>query len=378
MEKLIAEPEELAIINSPAKIDLVVQLATMKQWFIIGAISLLFFILIGWSFISRIPVQVSGKGVLIQEQGISEIKLSYPGRISQLNVRIGQHVEQGEVLATVEQLDLSFSIKKNESEIREVNDNLVFLLQNSDPRSRKKTILVLRNEINVKKTELDKSDGDMLNKEENEKAYWRLKLRLIDLQNYSEQRILESRNRLTTLESELRLKNNQLTNQSQIISPYSGNIIDMSVNNGDIFNSGATLIMIENQDYNKNDLIALVYLNANEGKKIKPGMKVYIAPSTAAAEEFGYIVGNVKYVSKYAQTESGMNRVLRNQKLLEELSRDGLPMLVEVKLLTDTSTFSKYKWTTGKGPEIEIVSGTLIKGSIITTSKKPISFVLPL
>lgn len=376
-----ASAEELDIHRSPDKVDQAVQLVRPRQKMFIGFIFAIIVATIIWSIVSSVPVYVKGKGILINESGISEIKVPFPGKISQLNVKIGQQVEQGEILATVEQLELIFDIKKLETQIRDIRKSLNWLLDNTDLAVRNKSIQQLKATIAGYDRQLRSLNSEAENYEQEkaglEKDRQTELLRMTDLVNYNHARIFEFRNNLRTYESELQFKKNQLVNQSQIVSPYSGTVIDMAFNNGDIFNEGSTFLVMENQDYDRNELIAQVYVNANEGKKLQPGMTVQIAPSTIPPEEHGYLLGTVSYISKYTLTEAGMNRTLRNSKLVEELSRDGLPMVVEVRLSTDSSTFSKYKWTSGRGPETDVMSGTLIRANIIAEERSPISFIFP-
>ncbi|QEC43081.1 NHLP bacteriocin system secretion protein [Pseudobacter ginsenosidimutans] len=376
-----ASAEELDIHRSPDKVDQAVQLVRPRQKMFISFIFAIIVATIIWSIVSSVPVYVKGKGILINESGISEIKVPFPGKISQLNVKIGQQVEQGEILATVEQLELIFDIKKLETQIRDIRKSLNWLLDNTDLAVRNKSIQQLKATIAGYDRQLRSLNSEAENYEQEkaglEKDRQTELLRMTDLVNYNHARIFEFRNNLRTYESELQFKKNQLVNQSQIVSPYSGTVIDMAFNNGDIFNEGSTFLVMENQDYDRNELIAQVYVNANEGKKLQPGMTVQIAPSTIPPEEHGYLLGTVSYISKYTLTEAGMNRTLRNSKLVEELSRDGLPMVAEVRLSTDSSTFSKYKWTSGRGPETDVMSGTLIRANIIAEERSPISFIFP-
>ncbi len=124
-------------------------------------------------------------------------------------------------------------------------------------------------------------------------------------------------------------------------------------------------------------MIAMVYVNANQGKKIREGMQVQIAPSIFAPEEYGYLLGTVIKVSKYSISETGINRILRNKKIVEELSNEGIPIEIQVRLAQDSSTYSKLKWTTHSGPSAEILSGTFINAHIITDRIAPLSFILP-
>lgn len=376
-----ASHEELQLHKSPDKIDQVVRVVRQPHVYYLLAMAILFTAAIIWSIVTRVPVYVFGKGILINESGISEIKSPFPGKVSQLAVKIGQHVEQGDELATIEQLDLAFEVKRLESQVRAVKENLDWLLANTNAGKRKLTIERLRTDITrtERKIKLLDSSSDYFDIELNElkKNKATDELKLFDLEHFRDDRVFEFRNSLLSYESELQLKRNQLANQTKIITPYSGTVVDMSYNNGDLFALGSTFMIIENEDYNNSNLIAHIYVNSNEGKKILPGMPVQLAPSTVPPEESGFLKGTVSSISKYTQTESGMNRVLRNPKLVEELSKDGLPMLVEVKLITDSSTFSKFKWTTRYGPKRELLSGTLTRANILSEQRRPISFIIP-
>ena len=376
-----AIPDELQIHKSPDKIDQVVRVVRPRHILYLFSMIMLVAAAIIWSIVTRVPVYVYGNGILINESGISEIKSPFPGKVSQLAVKIGERVEQGDELATIEQLDLAFDVKRLESQIREVKENLEWLLENADAGKREKAIIRLRAEMGRYDRSIrlldSSSDYYEIELSELKKRKATDELRLFDLVNYRNERVFEFRNALLSYESELQLKRNQLVNQTKIISPYAGTVVDMSYNNGDIFTQGSTFMIIENDDYNRSNLVAQIYVHSNEGKKVQPGMTVQLAPSTIPPEESGYLLGTVSYISKYTQTESGMNRVLRNPKLVEELSKDGLPMLVEVKLIPDSTTFSRFRWTTSSGPRRELLSGTLTRANIISEQRRPISFIIP-
>lgn len=381
MKQPTALSEELEILKSPDKLDQPARIVKPRQKVFMLVLLIMILLTLAWSFITKIPVHIQGKGILIKESGISEVKTQFAGKIGTLHAKVGQHIEQGDILASVEQLDLTFEVRRLESQIRELKKNLDWLMDNNQPAKRQASIKRLQAQISRDQKALKGLDTSADTYEwettELEKEIQANKMKLFDLENYREERIFGLRQDLLTYESEHQFKKNQLASQTVLVSPYSGTIIDMNFNSGDIFEKGSTFLVVENEDYEKNELLALLYVNAREGKKVKKGMPVQLAPTTIAAEEYGYMTGIVQYTSKYTLTEGGMNRVLRNPKVVEELSKEGLPMVVEIKLDVDSSTFSRYKWTTRSGPATEIISGTLFDGKIIADQKRPISFVVP-
>jgi len=118
-------------------------------------------------------------------------------------------------------------------------------------------------------------------------------------------------------------------------------------------------------------------VDPNEGKKIEKGMEVKLSPSTVEVEEYGYIIGYVEKVSEYPSTFQGMLRTLGNIELVKTFTNNGPPIAVTVLLDDDSTTFSGFRWTSTKGPRLEIKSGTLCSSKIITEKRSPISLLFP-
>ena len=112
-------------------------------------------------------------------------------------------------------------------------------------------------------------------------------------------------------------------------------------------------------------------------KSIMPGMEVNVSPSTVKKEENGFMLGNVVSVSEYPTSAQGMMLTLGNSDLVRQLSGEGAPLEVKVKLVMDSSTQSGYKWSTPQGPPIGIDGGTFCVGEVKVDQKRPISIVIP-
>ncbi len=89
------------------------------------------------------------------------------------------------------------------------------------------------------------------------------------------------------------------------------------------------------------------------------------------------MLGRIRQVSGFPASQKGMLRVLQNQDLVTSLSAGGAPISVTADLLADESTFSRYKWSSGKGPDIGIESGTLCTANVVVDSEAPVRLVLP-
>jgi HlyD family secretion protein len=113
------------------------------------------------------------------------------------------------------------------------------------------------------------------------------------------------------------------------------------------------------------------------GKQVHTGMPILIAPSTVKQEEYGLMLGKVTYVSDFPATSKGMQRVLKNDKLVVGLAGSDAPYEVHADLSVDPKTVSHYRWSSSSGPPLRIQSGTIATANITIGSRRPIDLVIP-
>ena len=180
---------------------------------------------------------------------------------------------------------------------------------------------------------------------------------------------------------QLQLKVNQLEFQletvSRVVSPVSGRIVEVKVSRGDFVNPGQALVSLEATGEEIKDLEAVLYVRAEDAKKIEPGMAVNIALTSIKKEEFGLLLGRVTSVPKYPQSFAGMMKTLGNEELVKQLTGMGAPVEVHIDIIPDAGTVSGYKWTTPVGPPVKLNSGTLVTGSVIVKTQRPLSLIFP-
>ena len=82
--------EALERLSSPERLDELMHLVTLRSWLPLGTLGVLLGLGLIWSFVGRIPVITSGRGVLVQQQADSPeivallyFENSYRGRIWQ-------------------------------------------------------------------------------------------------------------------------------------------------------------------------------------------------------------------------------------------------------------------------------------------------------
>lgn len=173
-----------------------------------------------------------------------------------------------------------------------------------------------------------------------------------------------------------------LTNSGENIrveSPLAGRVIEVRASGGSFVEVGTPLINIEPSGADVKDLEAILYLPASEGKKIQPGMKVQIVPSTVRAEETGVMLGWVLSVSEFPESQESMRRLLENEDLVARFFNvtDNAPIQVRVDLTPSRETVSGYKWSSPDGAQIEVQSGTLFEATIILKEQAPLQLIFP-
>ena len=147
---------------------------------------------------------------------------------------------------------------------------------------------------------------------------------------------------------------------------------------GAVVAAGQPVLSLDLTGRTVKDLEAVMYVPSIQGKQIRVGMPMLVAPATVKQEEFGMMLGRVTYVSDFPATMKGMQRMLKNERLVAGLAGSDAPYEVHADLVLDPATVSRYRWTSSQGPPTKIESGTLAAASITVTTRRPIELVIPL
>jgi hypothetical protein len=111
-------------------------------------------------------------------------------------------------------------------------------------------------------------------------------------------------------------------------------------------------------------LDALVYVNGEEGKRIRPGMRVHLAPAAVSPERWGYLIAEVGSIREAAPTAAKMQTPAAAYEVI-------------VRLLPDLSSPSGYAWTTGRGPVGRWNDNGSARAFILVGAGRPIEKILP-
>lgn len=411
MAKKIFRQVALDWLASPEQLDQIMQVTTPKGWLALAAIAVAIIAAGAWSVTGTVLERVNGRGILIRSGGISQVVAQSTGAVADVSVEVGDQVTEGQVIARVAQPELIQEISRARSRVAQLTANHEDLVQfhersarlNATYSARKRASLT--NSIKASE-EILKALGQRIESEEilleqglfthqqllqtrSEYAQQKEKIQasrieLLQLEetdlrtrNDADREIEQSRSELADAQRELDQLEQQLRLAAEITSPYSGDVLEVTTEQGALVQPGQPVMSISLRGLNVTSLQAVIFIPSVYGKRIHPGMEVQLAPSTVESEEYGYLVGRVTYVSDYPATSKGMTQLLKNEQLVASLVGKDVPFEVHAELLPDPTTVSKYQWTSSKGPAIQLQSGTQAGGGIIVDERRPIFMVLP-
>ena len=160
-----------------------------------------------------------------------------------------------------------------------------------------------------------------------------------------------------------------------VVSTFDGVVTEIKVNVGDVVAAGATSICSIRLDQHREDVIAIMYVPAEAGKRVEPGMVAHLVPSGADQREDGSLMGVVRSVSLYPVSSSGIMRTLGNADVVNWIlaQMGSAVMEIRIDLVRDPSSPSGYLWTSRVGNHRPVTVGTISTGNIVTDRQPPLS-----
>lgn len=295
-ENLVQTPS-LESVASPEQLDQLMQVVKPKDFIPVATMGAFTVLALIWGVVGRIPIAVTGQGILVSPEPIVEIQSPSSGQLETLAVKDNQCVKKGDIVATIKPTE----------------------------------------DIQASLQETDKSTPA---------------------------------NRTTQVQK-------QLKEHSLIRSPQDGCILEVSGMMGQIVNPGTRLGMLQMQGQGKSALLGIAYFDVKDGKRIKPGMKIQITPDTVKREQFGGIVAMVKSVSAYPITSTRAVAKIGNQELADMLTAKSAKVEVIAELAPEPKNASAYQWSSSKGPDMKLTSGTTSNVRVKVEERAPITFLLP-
>jgi HlyD family secretion protein len=399
-------------LSSPEQLDQLTQVTNPRGWLALAGFGAIILVAIGWGVLGRIPERVSGTGMLLKSGGVLEVGAPSGGQVSDVSVQVGELVREGQVIARIDQPELADQLQQARVAVANARaeDSQVRAFQGRDQQLRatmraqergSKLAAIAADERSLRWLEEKIAAQEQLVRQglltrgalvatreqydasKQKVAQARNGLTQLDAQSLSAQNTSRDQlqSRAQALEAALRKADElerEIRTKSQVVSSYTGRILEVMTEQGAVVQRGAPIISLDMTGRTVKGLEAVLYVPAAHGKQIQPGMPIQIAPSTVKQEEYGLMLGRVTYVSNFPATSRGVQRVMKNDQLVQALTGGTAPYEVHADLAIDPTTRSRYRWSSSGGPPVEIQSGTLAVGNIEIASRRPIALVIPL
>jgi HlyD family secretion protein len=408
MDTSIFRKTSLERLSSPEQLDTIMRVTGAKRWLALGGMFLVLGVAVIWGYAGTIDTKVSGSGVIVRAGTVLNVVASGSGLVTSINANLGDRVKADQVVAKVSDEEILEKIRLARSALEEAKAererNLLLRQQGAqlqvealarDQANAQREIQELGEQVKIS-TEQIAVDNQLLTKglitrqqtlQDQQKLVeingqiesLRAKIKRIEADQYTArtdpQRFDEEmKSRIGGLERNLAGLEDQMANQSSVESPYDGQVIEMKAVPGSLVAAGSPILSIQPQG---NTLEVLVYLPSLQAKAVQPGMAAEISPSTVKREEFGFIRGKVVYAGEFPASSDALMRNFQNEILVRSIMADGPVTELRVTLERDPASMSGFKWSSSRGPEITISSGTLCTVQVITRQQPPVSLLFP-
>lgn len=399
-------------LSTPEKLDQLIQVTSPKAWIALITIVIAIGTALSWGVFGRVKTKINTTGILLGGE-VYDIVSTTQGQLLDLKVTIGDKINEGDIIAIVDQPEIAqqieaakASLTERQFEIKqlmafgskdsELQDELIQQQRFSIEQqiaSNQKNIIFLQQQLATEEALLEKgliTRPQVVNTqqqlENSQNQVENLKAQLVQMSSQElnvgfnlqqkvtllKQRIAQEALRLEQLEEQLEIK-------SKIRSPHSGEVVEVLSNSGVVIGMGTPLFKLKNETSvaSNGNIRGILYVPSQDGKKIKVGMEALVVPATVQPQEFGYMKAKVTYVSEFPVTQQGMMTSMKNDQLVNSLLRLGAPYEVYVEFEPNPEAYSGYAWTSAKGPQVLINAGTSCMGKITVREEAPVAMVVP-
>lgn len=397
-------------LSSPEQLDQIMRVTSPMGWASLAACVVLVTMAIIWGVYGTIPTKVMGQGILVEKGSLFDVVAMGEGQVVEVYADVDDEVEAGQMVARISQPEILHKLEEAQRALDHLLEERAFINQlGSDIHASRSQHIVqqrktLLDSIRLSETRLDdlhervEQHRDLLKQGiVARKTYLDAKAEynavLQDVLKYREQLAslpttsfqatserkkeqIDVERRIIHAEEELDSIKDRLDLASRVISPKRGRVNEIFKAPGAFLRLGEAIVNLETYSPDDNFYVSS-YFSPDQGKRIKPGMTMLVAPSVARREEFGVVIGEVVSVSAFPASPRGMMHILENEKLVELLSKNGPPIKVRAKLVKDDDSISGFKWSSGKGAPIKLQSGTMCQAEVVVEEQHPISLLIP-
>ncbi len=351
----------LAKIRSPEQLDALLPITSSIGWVALLAIGLALAAALVWGFTGTILRTATGQGIIIRDSGIGiyEVSGQAAGVVQEVKVEAGGIVQAGQIIATLDLSQLKEQLASSRESLKELQDQ-----DAAQSRDEAERLLILQEKLANQQSLYNKGLITKTPLLESKSAISEVKAR-------------SAQRRQQILEQSLKIRETQIKYEQENVvrTARAGRVTEVVVSPGNFVQPGKTLVRLESL---AGEYEAIVYVPALEGKKIREGMTARLAPSIIKPEEYGFILAKVHSVSPLPVTRDYlMSELGSDENLVQSLLQSGSAIEFVADLEDDPSTPSGFRWSSSRGPDLKLESGTLCQVSIVLERVRPITLLVP-
>jgi HlyD family secretion protein len=408
MDTSIFRKVSLERLSSPEQLDQVLRVTATKMWLGVVAIFLILVTTVVWGLTGSISTTAAGQGVIVRKGGVLNVVSRGGGLVVDLKVKVGDRIKADQVVARIAQPLLAERIRSmrqgyaealNEREhALRIRTNSARLQVDAVDRQRANAELQIKElEEQVRLTnEQIATDEQLLGKGlitrqqalatqqkliniQDQIANLKAQVKHLDAQKFAiesqpQEDDAAMRTRLSNLQRDLAAAEKELSMAESVVSPYAGEVLELKVYPGGTVLLGEPIVSIQPDALN---LELVAYMSASQAKDTAVGMEAQVSPTTIKREEYGFMRGSVVYVADFPATEAALMRSFENESLARVIASQGPVTELRVALKGSANSPSGFQWSTSKGPNLALSSGTMCTLQIVTRRQRPITLLFP-
>lgn len=157
-----------------------------------------------------------------------------------------------------------------------------------------------------------------------------------------------------------------------------GRVTSLATSIGSVVTTGADVATVERVRRPGAPLVATLYIPGGEAAGVSAGDAVDLTVQSVPAQQYGVLRGTVRAVGRAPRTREQLTSFLGDHRLAEQLTAQGPPVAVLVRLERAEGTESGYRWSkNGGGPPYPLQSMTVVSGAVHLDTQHPAEWLLP-
>lgn len=399
----------LSNLSANTQLHVLTKLNASYSIFFLIFTTIVMIVVLFWAFFGRITESINSPAITLLSDGVTPIVSKSSGTLKYLNISPGVKVETGQVIGQIYNPQTISEIKKIQAQYKSLEQEIAILKEGNEKltqfrleQENKKSDAIenFNKEIDKNKEQLKQLISlyqKILNKGDDFKLkYYQvidqslltkqselsLKLNNIDSESLLQDLIWQGQEKLIELNQ--RLEEKERANKFAeflfkeafwLTSPTSGKVIEIFKEHGGYVENGERIALVASD--HRDGIYLVAFVSAEDGKKIKNGMRAFFAPSGVRPEKYGYVKAVVRDVSDAPINFDAVMAELVNDSLAKQLAGKNAVTRVEFELIPDANTKSGYAWTSKYGGNKKLLNGVYGKVIINVEYRSPISYIIP-